>query len=93
MDPVRGHGRIPLHIPTDHDRTRLAALILEWRGWHRSDEVAERAGRLFGKLLAATFAIGVATGILMEFLAVTPCQLAARRHLAAASDPRSRSWR
>jgi cytochrome d ubiquinol oxidase subunit I len=42
-------------------------VILEWRGWRRSDEVAERAGRLFGKLLAATFAIGVATGILMEF--------------------------
>ena len=42
-------------------------VALEWRGWRRGDADALRAARLFGKLLAATFAIGVATGILMEF--------------------------
>jgi cytochrome d ubiquinol oxidase subunit I len=42
-------------------------VVLEWRGWRSGDADAVRAAKLFGKLLAATFAIGVATGILMEF--------------------------
>ncbi len=42
-------------------------VIVEWRGWRRGDAACERAGRLFGKLLGLTFAVGVATGIVMEF--------------------------
>ena len=42
-------------------------VILEYLGWRRNDETYVRAGRFFGKLLALTFAVGVATGIVMEF--------------------------
>ena len=42
-------------------------VIMEWRGWRRGDEDYVRAGRFFGKVLALTFAVGVATGIVMEF--------------------------
>ncbi|MBN1336043.1 MAG: cytochrome ubiquinol oxidase subunit I [Deltaproteobacteria bacterium] len=47
----------------------LAWLLVgvEWLGWRRNDAVWVRAGRFFGKLLALTFAVGVATGIVMEF--------------------------
>jgi len=42
-------------------------VIVEGLGWRRGDEVYFRMGKFFGKLLAITFVIGVATGIVMEF--------------------------
>jgi len=42
-------------------------VVAEGLGWLRKDEGWGAAGRLFGKLLAITFAAGVATGIVMEF--------------------------
>jgi len=42
-------------------------VVVEWLGWRRSDEAYQRAGRFFAKLFALTFAVGVATGIVMEF--------------------------
>lgn len=42
-------------------------VVVEGLGWRRNDDDYRRAGRLFGKLLAITFAVGVATGIVMEF--------------------------
>lgn len=42
-------------------------VILEWRGWKRGDEAYIRAGKFFAKVLGLTFAVGVATGIVMEF--------------------------
>jgi len=42
-------------------------VIIEGFGWRRGDEVYVRMGKFFGKLLAITFAVGVATGIVMEF--------------------------
>jgi len=42
-------------------------VIVEWRGWRRDDEDYVAAGKFFGKILALTFAVGVATGIVMEF--------------------------
>ncbi len=42
-------------------------VIMEGLGWRRKDEVYVRMGKFFGKLLALTFAVGVATGIVMEF--------------------------
>ena len=42
-------------------------VLLEWRGWRRGDDDYVRAGKFFGKILALTFAVGVATGIVMEF--------------------------
>jgi cytochrome d ubiquinol oxidase subunit I len=42
-------------------------VAIEGLGWRRDSEVYRRAGRFFGKLLALTFAVGVATGIVMEF--------------------------
>lgn len=42
-------------------------VIVEWLGWRRNDEIYVRAGRFFGKILGLTFAVGVATGIVMEF--------------------------
>jgi cytochrome d ubiquinol oxidase subunit I len=42
-------------------------VIVEWRAWKHNDPVADAAGRFFGKLLGLTFAVGVATGIPMEF--------------------------
>jgi cytochrome d ubiquinol oxidase subunit I len=41
--------------------------IVEWRAWRRNDAVADTAGRFFGRILGLTFAVGVATGIPMEF--------------------------
>lgn len=42
-------------------------VIMEGLGWRRNDEMYVRMGKFFGKLLALTFAVGVATGIVMEF--------------------------
>ena len=42
-------------------------VIVETLGWRRNDETYVRMGRFFGKLLGLTFAVGVATGIVMEF--------------------------
>jgi cytochrome d ubiquinol oxidase subunit I len=42
-------------------------VIVEWLGWKRQDEDYVRAGVFFGKILGLTFAVGVATGIVMEF--------------------------
>ncbi len=47
----------------------LAWLLVgvEWKAWRSGDKAWESMGRFFGKLLAITFAVGVATGITMEF--------------------------
>jgi cytochrome d ubiquinol oxidase subunit I len=42
-------------------------VIVEALGWKRKDEVYTRIGIFFGKILGLTFAVGVATGIVMEF--------------------------
>jgi cytochrome d ubiquinol oxidase subunit I len=42
-------------------------VIMEGLGWQRKDEIYVRMGKFFGKLLALTFTVGVATGIVMEF--------------------------
>jgi len=42
-------------------------VIIEGLAWRRKDPVYDQAGRLFGKLLGLTFAVGVASGIVMEF--------------------------
>jgi len=42
-------------------------VILEGLGWRTGQDVYVRAGRFFARLLALTFAVGVATGIVMEF--------------------------
>jgi len=41
-------------------------VIVEWRAW-KGSEVWQRMGRFFAGLLALNFAVGVATGIVMEF--------------------------
>ncbi len=41
--------------------------IIEGLSWQTGRDVYERAGKFFSKLLALTFAVGVATGIVMEF--------------------------
>ncbi len=47
----------------------LAWLLVgfETLGWKRKDNLYVELGKFFGELLALTFAIGVATGIVMEF--------------------------
>ena len=42
-------------------------VLVEWLGWRRGDDDYVRAGVFFGKILGLTFAMGVATGIVMEF--------------------------
>lgn len=42
-------------------------VVLEWRAWRRRDEDAGRMGRFFAGILGLTFAVGVATGVVMEF--------------------------
>lgn len=42
-------------------------VVAEWIGWKRADADFVRIGKFFSKLLAITFAVGVATGIVMEF--------------------------
>ncbi len=41
-------------------------VYVEWKGWRGSVDYV-RAGKFFGKVLGLTFAVGVATGIVMEF--------------------------
>ena len=42
-------------------------VVMEWKGWRTDDEAWLAAGKFFSKLLALTFVVGVATGIVMEF--------------------------
>lgn len=42
-------------------------VIMEGLGWIKGNELYVRMGKFFAKLLALTFAVGVATGIVMEF--------------------------
>ncbi len=42
-------------------------VIFEWIGWKKGDKQYARIGKFFGDLFAVTFAVGVATGIVMEF--------------------------
>ena len=42
-------------------------VVAEWKAWRNNDRDWQRLGRFFAKFLALTFAIGVATGIVMEF--------------------------
>ncbi len=42
-------------------------VIVETIGWKKKNEVYQKVGKFFAKLLAITFAVGVATGIVMEF--------------------------
>jgi cytochrome d ubiquinol oxidase subunit I len=42
-------------------------VLAEWFGWRHRDAVYVEVARFFGKLFAITFAVGVATGIVMEF--------------------------
>lgn len=42
-------------------------VAMETIGWRKNDPVWSRMGAFFGKLLGLTFAVGVATGVVMEF--------------------------
>jgi len=42
-------------------------VFIEWKGMRTGDHVWIRMGKFFGRLFALTFAVGVATGIVMEF--------------------------
>jgi len=42
-------------------------VVVEGLGWRRNDPEYARAGKFLGHLLGLTFAVGVATGIVMEF--------------------------
>ena len=42
-------------------------VIVETLGWRRNDETWARIGKFFGKILGLTFAVGTASGIVMEF--------------------------
>lgn len=42
-------------------------VILEGIGWRKNNILYQKAGKFFGKLLALTFVVGVASGIVMEF--------------------------
>jgi cytochrome d ubiquinol oxidase subunit I len=42
-------------------------VFMEWMGWKKDSEVWRQAGKFFARILALTFAVGVATGIVMEF--------------------------
>ncbi|MFB3906723.1 MAG: cytochrome ubiquinol oxidase subunit I [Acidobacteriota bacterium] len=42
-------------------------VVIEGIGWRTRDEIWIRAGKFFGGIFALTFAVGVATGIVMEF--------------------------
>lgn len=42
-------------------------VVLEWRWWKKNDQAALQAAKWLGKLLAITFVVGVASGIVMEF--------------------------
>jgi len=42
-------------------------VIIEALGWKKKNEIYVAIGKFFGKILALIFAIGVATGVVMEF--------------------------
>jgi cytochrome bd ubiquinol oxidase subunit I len=42
-------------------------VIVEGLGWRKNDQTWVRIGKFFAKILALTFAVGTATGIVMEF--------------------------
>jgi cytochrome d ubiquinol oxidase subunit I len=42
-------------------------LIVETLGWRKKSEIYAAIGKFFGKILGLIFAVGVATGIVMEF--------------------------
>jgi cytochrome d ubiquinol oxidase subunit I len=42
-------------------------VVVETLGWRKKEEVYVRTAKFFGKILGLTFAVGVATGIVMEF--------------------------
>ena len=42
-------------------------VLVETLGWKKKDEVYVAIGKFFGKLLGLVFAVGVASGIVMEF--------------------------
>ncbi len=42
-------------------------VIVETLGWKKKDKLYARIGAYFGKILGLTFAVGVATGVVMEF--------------------------
>ena len=42
-------------------------VIIETLGWKKKDEVYTAIGKFFGKILGLIFAVGVASGIVMEF--------------------------
>ncbi len=42
-------------------------VLVETIGWRKKDEIYVAIGKFFGKLLGLIFAVGVATGIVMEF--------------------------
>lgn len=43
----------------------LMLVITEWLGWKRNDEMYVKISKFFSKLLAVTFAVGVASGLVM----------------------------
>ena len=43
----------------------LMLVIVEWLGWKRNDEEYVKLGKFFSKILAITFAVGVASGLVM----------------------------
>ena len=45
----------------------LMLCVTEWLGWKRGDEVYVRISQLFGRLFAITFAVGIASGVVMLF--------------------------
>ncbi len=42
-------------------------VIVETIGWRKKNEIYQQLGKFFAKILAITFAVGVASGIVMEF--------------------------
>lgn len=42
-------------------------VIIEYLGWRKQSEIYAGMGKFFSKILALTFAMGVATGVVMEF--------------------------
>ena len=42
-------------------------VVAEWKGWRNNDEYWVKVGKFFSKIFALSFAVGVASGIVMEF--------------------------
>lgn len=42
-------------------------VVAEWKGWKNNDVNWEKVGKFFSKIFALSFAVGVASGIVMEF--------------------------